>query len=130
MKVFCYFLKIKRKHLFFFFQQFTLIWWDVSFLGKLRLRRILMNFTVIFRFLLFSHLDKELLGMRSDLSTCSSLNEILNFFPVFSIEFKAIEELFMLFFSPSASSSWLIVFECGHRDIFFSNRIWNYYDQI
>lgn len=46
--------------------------------------------------------------MGSDLSAGSGLDEILDFFPVFSIEFEAIEELFMLFLGPSSGNSWLI----------------------
>jgi hypothetical protein len=40
--------------------------------------------------------------MGSDLSAGSGLDEILDFFQFFSVEFEAIEELFMFFLGPSS----------------------------
>jgi hypothetical protein len=81
---------------------------DVSFLAKLGLDTVLLDFTLIFEFLMFFDFDEELLGMGSYLGAGPGFDEVFYFFPVFSIEFKAIEELLMLFLGPSASGSGLV----------------------
>ena len=80
----------------------------MSFLSKLGLSTVLLDFALVLKPFVFFHFDEELLGMGSDLSACPGFDEVLNFFPVFSIEFKAIEELLVLFLSPSASCPGLV----------------------
>jgi len=77
----------------------------MSLLGKLGIGAVLVILALIFTSLLLFNLDKELLSMGSDLGAGSGLDEVLYFFPVFSIEFETIEELLMLFLGPSACSS-------------------------
>lgn len=77
----------------------------MSLLGKLGIGAVLVILALIFTSLLFFNLDKELLSMGSYLGAGSGLDEVLYFFPVFSIEFETIEELLMLFLGPSACSS-------------------------
>ena len=79
----------------------------MSFMSKLGLSTVLLDFALVLKPLVFFHFDEELLGMGSDLSAVPGLDEVLNFFPVFSIEFKAIEEVLVLFFCPSASRAGL-----------------------
>lgn len=76
---------------------------NVSFLAKFRLSTVLVDFTLILKLFVFFQFDEELLGMGSNLSAGSGLDEVFDFFPVFSIYFKTVEELLMLFFGPSAS---------------------------
>lgn len=81
---------------------------DMSFLAKLGLGTVLLDFALVLKLIVFFHFDEELLGMGSDLSAGSGLDEVFYFFPVFSVEFKAIEELFVLFLGPSSSSPGLV----------------------
>ncbi len=76
-----------------------------------------MYFTVILSSLVLLGFDKELLGMRTDLSARSGLDEILDPFPVFSIKFQSVKKLFMFLFGPSSCSSGINVNKSGHSDI-------------
>ena len=118
-KVSGYLLKIKGKQWIFLIQQFLFIMSKNSFLSKLWIAGVLVNLALIVRFVFSFHLDKKLLSMWTDLGAGSSLDKIFYLFPIFSVEFEAVEKLLMFLSGPSACGSRFDVNECGHLDIFF-----------
>lgn len=108
--------KVKRKHGLFVFK-FVLLGTDLSFLSKLGLGADLMNFALFLNLLVFFYFNEELLCMGSNLGAVPGFNKVFYFFPVFSVELKTVEELFMFLLGPSASGFGLLEVHDGHGDI-------------
>ena len=115
--------KIKRKGRLLSLNLFRFRGAHNSFLGKLTLRLNLHVLAVIVKVFCLLDLDKEFLGMRANLSTGPGLDEVLYFFPVLSVNFEAIEELLVLFLSPSSIGSALNAVKHCHQISFLEKNL-------